>query len=358
MASKKQSTFGWFQTPYGEDGTDGQISNKPSIKTKGRMKNSRTGRIMQLLTALQSRRGYAISELTEILGKSRRTVYRDLKELQGAGLPCRFDTRRHCYTLDLQSPLPTLALSKDEAFSLLLLLREANHNMGLPFPYPARLLSLKIENCLRREVRQYCDASFRFISINPAPKTRMDLLDKTFMQVLEAIQLKRVLAIHCYLPVEQRSVTTDLNPYHLVYSAHTWHAIGESSFHKAVHTFELNHITQLSPLDRYFVKDEKFDLREYFGYAWSLLREGQIHEVELRFCPRIAAEVAEVQWHQTQTASFEDDGSVVLKFRVDGLNEITWWILGYGDQVEVLAPKTLRQRIAQIASRIVDSQQR
>ncbi len=312
---------------------------------------------MQLLTALQSRRGYAISELTEILGKSRRTVYRDLKELQGAGLPCRFDTRRHCYTLDLQSPLPTLALSKDEAFSLLLLLREANHNMQFPFTYPAQLLSLKIENCLRREVRHFCNEAFRFVSISPAPKARMDLLDKTFMQVLEAIQVKRVLAIHCYLPVEQRYVTTDLNPYYLVYSAHTWHAIGESSFHKAVQPFRLNQIKQLHPLDRYFVEDEKFDLREYFGYAWSLLREGQIHEVELRFCPRIAAEVAEVQWHQTQTASFEDDGSLVLKFRVDGLNEITWWILGYGDQVEVLAPKALRQRIAQIASRIVDSQQ-
>jgi proteasome accessory factor B len=185
----------------------------------------------------------------------------------------------------------------------------------------------------------------------------MDLLDKIFMQVLEAIQVKRVLAIRCYLPGEQRSVTTDLNPYYLVYSAYTWHAIGESSFHKAMHTFELNHITQLSPLDRYFVEDEKFDLREYFGYAWSLLREGQIYEVKLRFCPAIATDVAEVQWHETQTVSFEDDGSVVLKFRVDGLNEITWWILGYGDQVEVLAPKALRQRIAQIASKMIDSQQ-
>jgi proteasome accessory factor B len=321
------------------------------------MKNNRIGRIMQLLTALQSRRGYAISELTEMLGKSRRTVYRDLKELEKAGLPCRFDTRQHCYVLDLQSSLPTFALSKDEAFSLLLLFRGASHKIQLPFAYPARLLSLKIENCLRREVRQCCDASFRFISIGPAPKVKMDLLDKTFMQVLEAIQIKRVLAIHCYLPVEQRSVTTDLNPYYLVYSAHTWHAIGESSFHKAVQTFSLNQIKQLNPLDRYFVEDDKFDLREYFGYAWSLLREGQIYEVELRFCPRIAAEVAEVQWHETQTASFEDDGSVVLKFRVDGLNEIIWWILGYGDQVEVLAPKALRQRITQIASRIVDSQQ-
>jgi proteasome accessory factor B len=292
-----------------------------------------------------------------MLGKSRRTVYRDLKELEGAGLPCRFDTRQHCYVFDHQSPLPTLALSKDEAFGLLLLLREASHNIRFPFAYPAQLLSLKIESCLRREVRQFCDASLQFISISSAPKVRMDLLDTTFAQVLEAIQVKRVLAIHCYLPAEQRSVTTDFNPYYLVYSAHTWHAVGESSFHKAVHTLGLNNITQLSPLDRYFVEDEKFDLREYFGYAWSLLREGQIYEVELKFCPGIASDVAGVQWHETQTASFEDDGSVVLKFRVDGLNEITWWILGYGDQVEVLAPKALRQKIAQIASRIADSQQ-
>ena len=185
----------------------------------------------------------------------------------------------------------------------------------------------------------------------------MDLLDKIFAQVLDAIQVQRTLSINYCLPAEQNTITTDLNPYYLVYSECTWHAIGESSFHKAVHTLELNHITQLSPLDRYFVKDEKFDLREYFGYAWSLSREGQIYEVEVRFSPRIAAEVAEVQWHKTQTASFEDDDSVVLKFRVDGLNEITWWILGYGDQVEVLAPKALRQRIAQIASRMVDSQQ-
>ena len=228
-----------FQTPYRKDDADGQASNmtyKPSIKTKkGYMKNDRTGRIMQLLAMLQHQRGYKISELAGMLGKS----YRDLKELERAGLPCRFDTRQH---------------------------------------------------------------------------------------------------------------------YHLAYSENAWYAIGESSFHRAVHALELNNITQLSPLDRYFVEDEKFDLREYFGYARSLLRECQIYEVELRFCPGIASDIAEVQWHETQTTSFDDDGSAVLKFRVDGLNEITWWILGYGDQVEVLAPKSLRQRLAQIASRILDSQ--
>ena len=30
---------------------------------------------------------------------------------------------------------------------------------------------------------------------------------------------------------------------------------------------------------------------------------------------------------------------------VDGLGEISWWILGYGDQVRVVAPQELRERI-------------
>jgi predicted DNA-binding transcriptional regulator YafY len=321
------------------------------------MNNSRAGRIIQLLTVLQPQRGYKVSELAVMLGKSRRTLYRDLKVLEDAGVPGRFDSKRRCYVFDPQSPLPTLALSNDEAFGLLLLLRQASQDMQLPFASCARSLSLKIENSLRSEVRQYCSEAFRFISVGHVPQPGTDLPDKIFTHILEAIEAKRVLTINYDLPAEQKSVATDLNPYYLVYSSYSWHAVGESSLHKAMHTFDLNHITKLSPLDRYFVEDEKFDPREYFGYAWSLLREGQLYDVELRFRPPIAADVAETQWHHTQAVSFEPDGSAVLKFTVDGLSEITWWVLSYGDQVEVLAPSELRQKIVQIASKMADSQQ-
>jgi len=33
--------------------------------------------------------------------------------------------------------------------------------------------------------------------------------------------------------------------------------------------------------------------------------------------------------------------------------EIGWWVLGYGDQVEVIAPAALRKRIAKTAERMV-----
>ena len=66
--------------------------------------------------------------------------------------------------------------------------------------------------------------------------------------------------------------------------------------------------------------------------------EAKLYNVKLKFLPGIAYDVAQVQWHSTQTITFENDGSAIVEFRVDGLDEITWWILSYGDQVKVLRP--------------------
>jgi proteasome accessory factor B len=71
--------------------------------------------------------------------------------------------------------------------------------------------------------------------------------------------------------------------------------------------------------------------------------------VVIRFQPLVARNVAEVMWHKTQDVKFDEDGSLVFRVRVSGLSEIVWWILGYGDQAEVLQPKKLRRLVAQRA---------
>jgi proteasome accessory factor B len=39
---------------------------------------------------------------------------------------------------------------------------------------------------------------------------------------------------------------------------------------------------------------------------------------------------------------------------VSGLQEISWWILGYGDQAEVLKPPELRRLVAGHAARMLE----
>ncbi len=52
--------------------------------------------------------------------------------------------------------------------------------------------------------------------------------------------------------------------------------------------------------------------------------------------------VSETTWHHTQESRRHEDGSVTLSFRVDGLEEIVWWVLGWSGFVEVVRPLELR----------------
>jgi proteasome accessory factor B len=85
-----------------------------------------------------------------------------------------------------------------------------------------------------------------------------------------------------------------------------------------------------------------------------IAEKGRDREVIVRFSKLVAQNVAEVHWHKTQRLAFRDDGTLDFHVTVSGLNEISWWILGYGDQAEVLHPPELRRLIAQRARRMAE----
>ena len=69
--------------------------------------------------------------------------------------------------------------------------------------------------------------------------------------------------------------------------------------------------------------------------------------MEIAFSPEAAAIVTETTWHQTQKVHRNRDGSVVLSFRVDGLNEIVNWVLGWAGKAKVIKPPELRDLVIQ-----------
>jgi predicted DNA-binding transcriptional regulator YafY len=317
------------------------------------MKTSRVSRAIQILTALQSGQRYTVDGLAKMLGLSKRTVFRDLEVLRRAGVPCDYEKKTRGYTIDPKFFLPAPNLTTQEALALLLLVYKARNHIHLPFMSSVLRAALKIESNLPGEIKRFCNTALQNISIKGDPQARTNLLDKIFAQLLEAILKKQVVNIRYYLPSEQKSTVTNLSPYHLMYNDGTWYVLGKPDLHKGVGTFKLSQIEELNTLDECFIEDEKFDVSEYLGRAWSMMPEGTLYHVKLKFLPEVARSIGEVQWHSTQTVTFEDDGSAIVEFRVDGLNEITWWILSYGDQVQVLAPKILRQRIIRIAQDMV-----
>lgn len=318
------------------------------------MKGNRTSRVIQLLTVLQTRRQYTPADLATVLGTSKRTVFRDLRALQEAGVGYRFNPRGGHYNTNSSFQLPPLPLSAEEAFALLFLVYKCRNLINFPFRDAALMAGLKVENNLRPQIRRYCTQALRNISLLPEPQESEENFDNIFSHIQKALMNKRQMNICYYCPQKQTEIAMDFNPYHLICNQHAWYLLGKSNLDERIYAIKLSHIKNIRILDSNFIEEPPFDLCDYLGRAWSMLPEGRLYNVKLRFKPEIASDVTAVRWHKTQTVSFEDDGSAVVEFRVDGLNEITWWILSYGDQVEVLAPRVLRQRITQIAQKIAN----
>ncbi len=320
------------------------------------MKRSRIGRVMQILTTLQAGKSYAVSDLSKMFGTSRRTIFRDLKELQAIGVPYRYDARTGGYMIEPEFFLPPIDLSLQEAMSLLLLAHKARDQIQLPFKNAALLAALKIENNLPAKVRKYCATALQNVSTRAsaqAPIRHSAGLDKTFAQLQQAIVKKRKVDLRYHSLFEGTIIDVELCPYHLLYNNRAWYVLGRSSLHKSVRTFKLNRIRELTTTEKCFVDGENFDVYDYLGKAWSMIPQGRIYNIKLCFLPKVANNVAEVQWHSTQKVVRNSDGSATVEFRVDGIGEITWWILGYGDQVKVLAPEALRKKVLEVAKNMV-----
>ena len=124
--------------------------------------------------------------------------------------------------------------------------------------------------------------------------------------------------------------------------------------HKEIRTFKLARFKAVAVLDKCFIPDKNFEPHQHFGDAWSMIPEGKVYNIKVHFTAKMTKNVSEVHWHKSQKIEFQEDGSLIMTFKVDGINEISWWILGYGDQVKVISPAKLRKKIVKSAENMIE----
>jgi len=312
------------------------------------LNTGKINRIIDLLTTLQSGRNYSVEELICNLGVSRRTIFRDFKNLEAIGVPYHFDPKTGGYWIEKTYYLQPVDFKLNEALSILMLLHKARNLMPFPYHRSALMAGMKIENNLPAEVRKHCQISLSKIFVKKSRVVEHGDFEKLFDDMQKAIREKIIIAMTYKSLYDKKDIVIDVWPYHLMYNHRAWYLLAYWQEHKEVRTFKLTRIKHYQLLDRKFIDGDKFDAAEHFGKAWSMISEGRLWNVHLHFDPMVANNVSEVKWHCTQQVQWNTDGSVDMEFRVDGLGEISWWILGYGDKVKVIKPTELRKRLLNI----------
>lgn len=307
----------------------------------------RIHRLLQVVELLQSGRVYNTSQLAQECGVSRRTIFRDLTTLQDSGVRVEYDEHRQGYFLPARMFIVPTDFSLDEALSLLVLCHElGDAQRGLPFQRAARSAALKLLSSLPTQLGESLGKLSAVIRVQLDPHNRLDGAQPYYERLTQALQSRQQVRIGYQSLAEWKNISTVLSPYRIVFHRRSWYAIGRSSLHRSVRTFNVGRIKKLDMLDSHYDIPPRFNLDRHLGNAWSLIRErGRRYDVAIRFQKTVAYNVAEVHWHKTQRVVWNDDESIDFHVTVDGLNEIQWWILGYGDHAEVLEPPELREMI-------------
>ncbi len=301
------------------------------------------------MSLLESGRSFTAGALASELGISRRTFFRDLNMLELAGVPCGYDADERTYRIEQSFFLPSLSLTVEEALLILLAGGRFVSPESMPLSDVAARAADKIRDALPAPVRDYCQAVLDGVRVTLPPLVDASRTGPVFRGLHRALAEHRNVRVEYDSYFEQRTVGTVVSPYRVLFLSRAWYLVGRSSLHDDVRTFKLDRITGMEILADAFEPDPDFDVDAYFGLAWNMIPEGKVYHVRLRFLPMVAGNVEEVTWHRTQRCSVQPDGSCLFEVDVDGLREITWWLLGYGDQVIVEEPPELRDRIGEIA---------
>jgi predicted DNA-binding transcriptional regulator YafY len=308
---------------------------------------SRIERLLEILRTIQGHPGITLDQLRHNTGHSLRNLFRDLATLRKSGYPIEHDKVLGGYRIPRGFFMPPIELTFDEALSMIALMEQLPRDRTIPFLNTASRVVEKIRCQLPSKITDQLTALDGHLRVDMARGMADDSPEKVYTTVRGAIAARRVLRCRYESNKQGRpSDAFDFRPYTLWYCQRAWYAVGKRSDRTEVRFLKLNRFTGVTQTDKPYALPEDFDLTTFLGNAWRMMRDDTTYRVVVRFEQPFAETVSETRWHPTQEEFWNDDQTrVTLRFKVDGLKEILWWVLGYGPGAVVLEPPELRQLV-------------
>jgi proteasome accessory factor B len=310
-------------------------------------KRDRAARFYRIVRFLEERgdAGARPEEIAEAVGMSRRTVYRDLRQIdEEIGVPVWADSGR--WGVEAKGFLPPLKLTLAEGLAVFLSARlmaryATTHDPDLMGAFQ------KLGSGMPEALADHVASTLEVMASRPPGeeiRRRVQLLTQAWAE-RRIVRLTydtgayapgrgpRQARVHAYL-IEPSSTT------------HSLYLIGHDETRGAIRTFKIERILDLTLTNDRFERPERGAIEATMARAWDIIADQPATTVELRFGPAVASRVAETRWHPSEVREPQPDGSLVWRADVAGTIEIRLWILSWGADVEVLGPPELRADVA------------
>lgn len=185
-------------------------------------------------------------------------------------------------------------------------------------------------------VRQYS-------GVNIEPKILEEL--RTSMLAFKKVQFN--------YPIKGEIKTITLNPYGLVI-ADKYYLVGYNEYVGDLRQYRVDKISNLTILDEYFEKDEKFSLTEYSNNSFGVYQEDPI-DIVLEFDKSVANNVLNYHFHPTQKIKQLKNENVQVEFKSGGTYAICQELFKWGCSVQIKKPVELKDYYKQYLSDVLNN---
>lgn len=307
---------------------------------------NRIDRLTAILIQLQTKKVTKAQEIADRFGISLRTVYRDVRALEEAGVPVGAEAGLGYFLMDGYH-LPPVMFSKEEAAALLtgekLLEKMGDKSVGRHFSEAMR----KIRAVLRGKEKEYLESLEGGIVVQrSAPKSPEEFPNDFLSTIQQGLAERKVLEMEYFAGYKEEVSRRQVEPVGVCYIGNRWHMVAWCRLRGAVRDFRIDRIKSLHLLPVTFQQRDQDFLRQYVD---RMVRPRSLQKMVVLFDKSVVRYLAEQKFYYGLVDEQPDGECVRMTFLCGCLDYFGRWLLTWGAKVEVLEPEELKTHMRQLS---------
>lgn len=308
---------------------------------------NRIDRISAILIQLQSRRVVKASDIAERFNISLRTVYRDMKTLEEAGIPLIGEAGVGYSIMDGYR-LPPVMFTREEAIAFLTAEKFVENLTDANTLSQYQSAMYKVRAILKTTEKDLLEGMDNRIAVIKTPIQQNVPNNNHIQTILNGIVNKNILTIRYFASHSQEDTNRDIEPVGIFYLSSYWHLIAYCRLRNAYRDFRIDRIKNLIVTDNHFSAEHP----TLKNYITKTAKEKHLEEVVIRVEKQVHRFLDGQKFYSGFISEKEVEGKMEMMFLCDSLNHFARWYLMFGDRAEIIKPDQLKEEVKLIISQI------
>ncbi|WP_421977187.1 helix-turn-helix transcriptional regulator [Roseivirga seohaensis] len=299
---------------------------------------NRIDRLTAILVQLQSKKVVTAQEIANRFEISLRTVYRDVRALEDAGVPIGAEAGKGYFIMEGYY-LPPVMFTQQEANALVLgaKLIEGQTDVSIKRNFTEAML--KIKSVLKSSEKDEIEKLESQIVVRHLPQVEKEGFPNNFLATIQqALIDKSVLRFRYYSSFSGDFTTRDIEPIGLVFYAGRWHLLAYCRLRQAPRDFRVDRLVKLEKLDETYDTGHQPSFSQFLE---EIAFSTDLQEVVINIEKTVARYISEQKYSQGFVSEEVGETHIKMKFLTPSLNYTSRWVLTLGDAVEIISPAKL-----------------